>query len=246
MKAMIFAAGLGTRLRPLTNDRPKALVEVGGKTMLEHTITHLKNAGFNHLVINIHHFGQQILDYLAQNNNFGVQIDISDERDYLLDTGGAIKKAQPFLQNEPFLIHNVDILSNADLKEIYVNHVESGALASLVVSRRDSARRLLFNAQNQLTGWTNIQTGEIKTFYPLKDYDPKSQQSFSFSGIHVMSPRIFDYMEDWTGKFPIIQFYLSICPKTEIRPHVVDHLQLIDMGKPETLQEAEAWLKENR
>ena len=166
MKAMIFAAGLGTRLKPLTDNKPKALVEVGGKTMLELVILKLKEAGFNEIVINIHHFGQQIIDYLKANNNFGLTIHISDERDYLLDTGGGIKKATPFLMgNEPFLVHNVDIFSNVDLRQLYENHLKSGATATLLVSQRKTARYLLFNKENKLCGWHNNETGEVKSFY---------------------------------------------------------------------------------
>ena len=155
MKAMIFAAGLGTRLKPLTDNKPKALVEVGGKTMLELVILKLKEAGFNEIVINIHHFGQQIIDYLKANNNFGLTIHISDERDYLLDTGGGIKKATPFLMgNEPFLEHNVDIFSNVDLRQLYENHLKSGATATLLVSQRKTARYLLFNKENKLCAGT--------------------------------------------------------------------------------------------
>ena len=132
---MIFAAGLGSRLKPLTDNLPKALVPVAGKPMLEHVILKLKAAGFNEIVINIHHLGQQIIDFLEANNNFGVQIHISDERDYLLDTGGGIKKATRFLMgDEPFLVHNVDILSNVDLKQLYQHHAEGKALATLLVS----------------------------------------------------------------------------------------------------------------
>ena len=176
MKAMIFAAGLGTRLKPLTDNKPKALVEVGGKTMLELVILKLKEAGFNEIVINIHHFGQQIIDYLKANNNFGLTIHISDERDYLLDTGGGIKKATPFLMgNEPFLVHNVDIFSNVDLRQLYENHLKSGATATLLVSQRKTARHLLFNKENKLCGWHNNETGEVKSFYPY--FDPKQYQA---------------------------------------------------------------------
>ena len=157
---MIFAAGLGSRLKPLTDNMPKALVPVAGKPMLEHVILKLKEAGFDQIVINIHHLGQQIIDFLQANNNFGVKIYISDERDYLLDTGGGIKKAALFLQgDEPFLVHNVDILSNVDLKQLYQQHVNNNALATLLVSQRQTSRYLLFNQENKLCGWRNHATG---------------------------------------------------------------------------------------
>ena len=219
MKAMIFAAGLGTRLKPLTDSTPKALLPINGKPMLEHVILKLKDAGFHQIAINVHHLGDQIINFLAANNNFGIQIHISDERDYLLDTGGGIKHAAAFLQgNEPFLIHNVDILSDIDLRALYNHHVETNPLATLLVSKRNTSRYLLFNKENKLCGWR-------------------------FSGIHVLSPKIFDWMEEWTGKFSIINFYLSICAKANIHAYADEDLHLIDVGKPETLQVAEKWMK---
>ena len=153
MKAMIFAAGLGTRLKPLTDNTPKALIPINGKPMLEHVILKLKDAGFHQIAINIHRLGDQIIDFLAANNNFGVQIYLSDERDYLLDTGGGIKHAAAFLQgNEPFLIHNVDIMSNIDLRALYNHHLEMNPLATLLVSKRNTSRYLLFNKENKLCG----------------------------------------------------------------------------------------------
>ena len=242
MKALIFAAGMGNRLRPITDTTPKALVPVGGKPMLEHVILKLKAAGFDQIVINIHHLGEQIIDFLKANQNFGVTIYISDERDYLLDTGGGIKKAEPFLQgNEPFLVHNVDILSNVDLLQLYRLHQSSPkALATLLVSRRKTSRYLLFNKENQLCGWRNRETGEVKSYYPY--FDPEQYREYAFSGIHVISPEIFRWMEEWTGKFPIINFYLSICAKTKILAYPADKLELLDVGKPETLRQADEWL----
>ena len=243
MKAMIFAAGLGSRLKPLTDNMPKALIPINGKPMLEHNILKLKDAGFDQIVINIHHFGQQIIDFLEANNNFGVQISISDERDYLLDTGGGIKKAARFLEgDEPFLVHNVDIFSNIDLKELYNHHLEANPLATLLVSKRNTSRYLLFNKENKLCGWRNHETGEVKSFYP--HFDPSQYNEFAFSGIHILSPKIFEWMEEWTGKFPIINFYLSICAKTNIHAYPAENLSLIDIGKPEALAKAEhiPWL----
>ena len=238
---MIFAAGLGSRLKPLTDNMPKALVPVAGKPMLEHVILKLKEAGFDQIVINIHHLGQQIIDFLQANNNFGVKIYISDERDYLLDTGGGIKKAALFLQgDEPFLVHNVDILSNVDLKLLYQQHVNNNALATLLVSQRQTSRYLLFNQENKLCGWRNHATGEVKSFYPY--FDPQQYTEYAFGGIHVMSPKILDWMEEWTGKFSIIQFYLSICARTDIHAFPLSNLRLLDIGKPETLAEAERFL----
>lgn len=239
---MIFAAGLGMRLKPLTDHTPKALVPINGKPMLEHVILKLKNAGFHQIVINIHHLGQQIIDFLEANNHFGIDIYISDERDYLLDTGGGIKHAERFLQgNEPFLIHNVDILSDIDLKQLYTHHLETNPLATLLVSQRNTSRYLLFNKENKLCGWRNHETGEVKSFYP--HFDPRQYSEYAFSGIHVLSPQIFDWMDEWTGKFSIIHFYLSICAKTTIYAYPAENLHLLDIGKPETLAKAEEWIK---
>lgn len=242
MKAMIFAAGLGARLKPLTDNTPKALIPIAGKPMLEHVILKLKAAGFDQIVINIHHLGDQIVDFLAANQNFGLQIDISDERDYLLDTGGGIKKAERFLQgDEPFLIHNVDIISNVDLLQLYNHHRETDSLATLLVSQRNTSRYLLFNEENKLCGWRNHETGEVKSYYPY--FDPNQYHEYAFGGIHVISPEIFNWMEEWTGKFSIINFYLSICARTTIQAYPAENLRLLDIGKPETLAKAEDWFR---
>ena len=235
MKAMILAAGTGTRLKPLTNETPKALIPIKGTPMLEHIVVKIKAAGFTHIVVNIHHFGDQIIDFLASKDNFGMDISISDERKYLLDTGGAIKQAKEFLNDdEPFLIHNVDIFSAVDLRTMYNAHICSNALATLFVSRRQSSRQLLFDKEDRLCGWRNRETGEVKSYYPT--FDPSMYMEFAFGGIHVISPEIFNHMEDWTGKFSIINFYLSICHKSSIRFYTENNLQWIDAGKPNGLQ----------
>ncbi len=242
MNAMIFAAGLGTRLKPLTDNTPKALLTVNGKPMLEHIILKLKAAGFNQIVINIHHFGEQIIDFLEANDNFGLQIHISDERDYLLDTGGGIKKAAHFFQRDkPILVHNVDIASNVNLQDLYNAHLAAKPLATLLVSQRETSRYLLFNKDNKLCGWRNRETGEVKSYYP--QFDPRQYKEFAFGGVHVLSPQIFEWMEEWTGKFPIINFYLSICAKAKIQAYPAENLELIDIGKPEAIEKAEAWMK---
>ena len=244
MKAMIFAAGLGTRLKPLTDHTPKALLPVAGKPMLEHIILKLKSAGFDQIVVNVHHFANQIVDFLKANNNFGIEIAISDESDYLLDTGGGIKKATPFLRgNEPFLVHNTDIFSNVDLRKLYEIHKQTNPTATLLVSQRQTSRYLLFDKSNKLCGWRNRETGEVKSFYPY--FDPRHYTEYAFSGIHIMSPKMLDLMEEWTGKFSIINFYLSICARADIHAYLADDLRLLDIGKPETLAKAEDWLREN-
>ncbi len=244
MKALIFAAGLGSRLKPLTDRIPKALVPVAGHPMLEHIILKLKSSGFNNIVINIHHFGEQIISFLQSHQNFGIDIQISDERGELLDTGGGIKKATPLLgDREPFLIHNVDILSNADLKALYNAHLQSKNDATLLISQRETSRYLLFDKEHKLHGWINTLTHETKpaTF----SYDEKKYLPYAFSGIHVISPSLIRYMDEgWTGKFPIMDFYLYACDKTQIGGYITDNLRLIDIGKPETLAKAETYLQE--
>lgn len=242
MKAMIFAAGLGTRLKPLTDHMPKALVPVAGRPMLEHVILKLKAAGFNELVINIHHFGEQILDFLRANQNFGLTIHISDERDCLLNTGGGIRKAEPFFRgNEPFLVHNVDILSDTDLKALYEYHRQSGNDATLLASRRKTVRYLLFDDEKRLCGWINKDT--LQTKPEGFAYNPEHHREYAFSGIHVISPSLFHYMdEQWTGKFSIMDFYLQTCHEARIGGRLTDTLRLIDIGKPETLTQAEEFL----
>ena len=229
---MIFAAGLGTRLRPLTDNMPKALVSVAGKTMLERVILKLKDAGFHDITINIHHFGSQIIDFLRANQNFGVDI----------HTGGGIKKARPLLEsNEPFLIHNADILTDLDLNAFYHHHLESDADATLLTNHRKTSRYLLMDQDNRLCGWTNISTGEV---LPKElDYPSDHYQLQAFGCVHVLSPSIFRYMEDerWTGKFSIIPFYVDICPKARIQGFPIDSENWFDVGKPETLAKAEAY-----
>ena len=256
MQAMIFAAGLGTRLKPLTDRIPKALVSVGGEPLLKRVIFQLKDAGFTRIVVNVHHFSNQIIDYLRENDNFGMDIRISDESEKLLETGGGIRKAWPFFdQTEPILIHNVDILSNVDLKKFY--QMESKELsddssdfikekaplaARLLVSERKTKRYLLFDDSMRLVGWTNIETGEVKSPYP--DLNPKDYKMYAFSGIHMVAPSLFPLMEEESDKFPIMDFYLKHCDKVRIEGYVKNDLKLMDVGKQETLKEAEAFLKE--
>ena len=199
--------------------------------MLEHVITKIKAAGFTSIIINIHHFGEQIIDFLALKDNFGMDIKISDERNYLLDTGGGIKHANCYLNDdEPFLVHNVDIFSNVDLKTMFLAHVNSKALATLLVSRRQTSRQLLFDKEQLLCGWRNRETGEVKSLIP--HFDPSDYSEYAFGGIHVISPEIFHLLEDWTGKFSIINFYLSVCAKNPISLYTSNDIRLIDAGKP--------------
>lgn len=261
---MIFAAGLGTRLKPLTDTMPKALVRVGGEPLIKRVIMNLAAAGVDRIVVNVHHFAEQIIDYLKDNDNFGLDIRISDETAGLLETGGGIKKAAPlFDPAAPILIHNVDILSNVNLSEFYqiasrseeseggsekgrVKSEESnccGAVdAVLLVSWRKTKRYLLFNDDMKLVGWTNIETGEVRSPYP--DLDPKKCRMYAFAGIHALSPRLLKMMDEFPDRFGIIDFYLKACASHNIKGYVKDDLKLMDIGKLDTLAQAEEFLKE--
>ncbi|MDR0754929.1 MAG: NTP transferase domain-containing protein, partial [Prevotellaceae bacterium] len=223
---------------PLTDNLPKALVPLAGKPILEHLINKLKRSGFTQIVINVHHFADMIIEFLKRNNNFGIEIYISDERNCLLDTGGGIKHAAKFLQgNEPFLVHNIDIISNADLNDIYEKHCAENSFATLPVSTRQATRCLLFNADNKLCGWQNKLTGELKWSNPQFPYSECT--AYAFSGIHVISPEIFNCFDNYPEIFSIIDFYLSQSKTKDISAYVSQQLRLIDVGKRETLLRAE-------
>lgn len=257
MQAMIFAAGLGTRLKPLTDTMPKALVRVGGEPLIKRVIMNLAAAGVDRIVVNVHHFAEQIIDYLKDNDNFELDIRISDETAGLLETGGGIKKAAPlFDPTAPILIHNVDILSNVNLSEFYqvASRSENGKVKSeesncrdavdavLLVSWRKTKRYLLFNDDMRLVGWTNIETGEVRSPYP--DLDPKKCRMYAFAGIHALSPRLLKMMDEFPDRFGIIDFYLKACATHNIKGYVKDDLKLMDIGKLDTLAQAEEFLKE--
>lgn len=242
-QAMIFAAGLGTRLKPLTDTMPKALVPVDGQPLLWHVVMKLKSAGFSRIIVNVHHFAQQIVDYLQANDNFGVDMRVSDETELLLETGGGIKKALPlFDQESPILIHNVDILSNMDLSDIYEWAGASGTDALLVVSPRKTKRYLLFDEEYLLDGWTNIETGEVRS--PYQGLDPKSLRRLAFSGVHVLSPSVFPLFADMPQRFGIMDFYLKYCHQRAFYGMEKKDLLLMDVGKMDTLAEAEQFLKQ--
>ena len=250
MQAMIFAAGLGTRLKPLTDTMPKALVRVGGEPLIKRVIENLARAGVDRIVVNVHHFAGQIIDYLNENNNFGLDIRISDETSGLLETGGGIKKAAPlFAPDAPILIHNVDILSNVDLKKFYEAAIvseerrvknEEGVDAVLLVSWRKTKRYLLFDDDMRLVGWTNIETGEVRSPYP--ELNPKECRMYAFAGIHAISPRLLKMMDSFPDRFSIIDFYLKACATHNIIGYAKDDLKLMDIGKLDTLAQAEEFL----
>ncbi|MDE6298250.1 MAG: NTP transferase domain-containing protein [Muribaculaceae bacterium] len=242
MKAMILAAGLGSRLKPWTLEHPKALVPVGGVPMLERVILKLKSSGFDNIVINIHHFGEQIIEFV-ESRDFGVDISISDERDNLLDTGGGILHAEKLLRVEegPVLIHNVDIISNADLQGFMQRHMASGFDSSLLVSDRDSSRKLIFGQDMRLRGWHNI-SDDI--YRPAGFEKSETDREYAFSGIHIVGRHMIEEMKrlENDSRFSIIDFLLRPDHKLKIRGENCQGLSLIDIGKPATLSQAEKFL----
>lgn len=241
MNALILAAGLGTRLKPLTDTMPKAMLPVAGKPLIAHQIERLKKSGFNHLVVNVHHFASQIVDFI-QDNDFDIDITISDESDMLLDTGGAIKKAALlFKDKQPFLVHNVDIFHNIDLYKVFTQYA-SLADATLIVSRRVTTRYLLFDQDSHLVGWMNLNTGEVKSPFEEVRNNPAAYNRYAFSGMHIFSHALLKTMDDWPDKFSIIDFYLSACATHQISGLVIEDLRLLDVGKLDTITEAESFI----
>ena len=244
---MIFAAGLGTRLKPLTDTMPKALVPVGGRPLLDINIRRLMAQGYDRFVVNIHHFAQQIIDYVKE-QYYAPLVHFSDESDQLLETGGGLKKAQAlFRDDQPILIHNVDILDNVNYDWFARQH-QPDEDAVLLVSQRTTKRYLLFDNAMHLMGWKNVETGEIKSPYEYVRRTGLSQHGeelnmFAFSGIHSFSPRLFPLMERFPDRFPIIDFYLSVCHRAPIVGLVKPDLQLMDVGKIETLDQAEKFIQ---
>lgn len=238
MEAMIFAAGLGTRLQPITNSIPKALVKINGVCLLQHCIENLIKQGCTKIVVNIHHFGEQIITFL-NTNKFDVDIAISDERDCLLDTGGGLKKAEHFFDKKnPILIHNVDIISSIDLQKLYTTHCQSNALATLAVADRKTSRYLLFDSHNNLVGWTNHNTGE--TLW-AKESDYNDVSPLAFSGIHVVSPKIFNLLPK-VSAYSIVPQYINMAQHEQIKAYSHPADQWLDVGKPEALEKAKVFI----
>jgi NDP-sugar pyrophosphorylase family protein len=260
MKAMILAAGLGTRLRPLTNDRPKALVEVAGRTLLEITLSRLRSFGVREVIVNVHHFADMVVEYLKKHGNFGMRIEVSRE-DVLLDTGGGLKKAAWFFlqraasPEEAFLLHNVDVISTIDLGRMVQFHAEHSALATLAVQDRETSRYLLFDPQHQLCGRRAGRHGKpelLRTSSQLQSQSqPQSQsqlqsqmQALAFSGVHVISPRLLSLMTE-QGAFSIVDTYLRLAAQGEkILAFRADEFYWRDLGKPENVAQAARDLKE--
>ena len=246
MKAMVLAAGLGTRLRPLTNDRPKALVTVGGRTLLQITLERLRSIGVRDVIVNVHHFADLMIDYLKANDNFGLHIEISHEEE-LLDTGGGLKKAAWFfLQNngaapEPFILHNVDVISNIDLRRMVQFQIDRKALATLAVQNRETSRYLLFDSDGQLCGRRAGRDGEVELIGQVSD-----PHAMAFSGIHIISPDLLRKITE-EGAFSIIPAYLRLAGAAEkIVAFNADDFYWRDLGKPESIAQAEQDLRSGR
>jgi NDP-sugar pyrophosphorylase family protein len=240
MKAIIFAAGLGTRLKPITNHIPKALVPVNGKPLIDYAVEKLIDAGIHEIVINIHHFGDLIINHI-KTSSYPISIHFSDERDQLLETGGALKKAASILKgNDPVIALNVDVISSINLKKLISQHIKTNALVTLAVRKRETSRYLLFNNQMELTGWKNIKTNEIK----MAREQQKDLTQLAFSGIQVLSPHFFDLITE-TGKFSVIEIYLRLASTQKIMGFNDTSPFWIDVGKPGEIENAEKYLSNN-
>ncbi len=239
---MVFAAGLGTRLKPLTDTMPKALVPVNGEPLIDITLRRLAQAGVTEAVVNVHHFADRLKAHLAS-RHYGLAVRVSDESAALLDTGGGLRRAAPLFTpgDDPILIHNVDILSNADLPALHAACAGSGDDVALLVSERQTQRYLLFDDDMLLRGWTNTATGEVRSPYPSLPVE--RMHRLAFSGIHCFAPRCFKEMEGFPEKFPIMDFYLSRCDRLRIRAAVQPGLRLLDVGKQDTLRQAEIFAR---
>lgn len=232
---MILAAGLGTRLKPFTDKHPKALVEINGKTILQRNIEYLSHYGIKKIIVNVHHFADQIIEYLDKNNGFGSEVSISDETNEVLETGGGLKKAAWFLNDNthPFVVINVDILTDMNLDEMIRLHHQANPVATLAITTRSTSRYFLFDENNHLCGWENIKTGEQKISKKSNQYIRKA-----FSGIHIISPEIFSLIK-FTGKFSMVDVYLELAKTHTITSFDHSGSKLIDVGKPESVLKAE-------
>jgi NDP-sugar pyrophosphorylase family protein len=236
MKGMILAAGLGTRLHPMTNNLPKALVKIGTTTLLEFAIRKLVQYGFDDIIINIHHYPDMIIDFLNKNNNFGASITISDERDLLLDTGGGLKKASYFFNdNEPFIIYNCDIVTDMNLLALYQFHIEQKSIVTLAIRERESSRYFLFNNENNLCGWWNKKTGESKP----ADLNSEVLKPKAFSGIQIIDPKVLKLVPDF-NVFSLVDFYLMIATNHKIKGYDHTDTMWTDIGKPSELYEMQS------
>jgi len=242
MKAMIFAAGLGTRLKPYTVQLPKALVPVAGKPMLEHVILRLKAYGVQDIIVNVHHLAKQIIQFIHENHEFGIHIEISQEEELLLETGGGLKKASWFFEDDdPFLLHNVDVLSNIDFNEMVASHKARHSLATIAVSERESNRYFLFDREMRLCGWEHTGKNERKL-----SFDPGTEPTrFAFSGIHIIDPAIFDLIYE-QGRFSLVDVYLRLAKDYPIFGITHPASDWLDMGRPADVEKAEKLIREGK
>lgn len=242
MKALILAAGLGTRLKHLTANKPKALVEVYGKPLLEIVVENLKKSGIKDIIINVHHFADQIVDFVKLKNNFGINIAISDETALLLDTGGGIKKASWFFDGEKdFLVHNVDVISGIDFKEMYKFHIENNSFATLAVKKRETSRYFLFDSNNELCGWENIKENNRLLSKSFTD----DFNQLAFSGIQILNIEILKYLND-SEPNSITPTYVALSGKNKILAFQHDKDYWFDLGKPESIIKAEEFFKQHK
>lgn len=234
MKAMILAAGLGTRLKPFTSQHPKALAQVNGRTLLEHNISWLKVFGVRDIIINTHHFAQQIIDFVTLNNAFGINLSFSDETEALLETGGGLKKASWFFKGESdFVLMNADVLTDLNLEDMYRQHRSDEAVATLAVSERSTSRYFLFDESRRLCGWQNIQSGEKRIMKEMPSLQP-----LAFSGVQILNTLIFDLIFQ-KGKFSMVDVYLSLCSGNKVMAYNHTGSRFVDVGKPESIEAAE-------
>lgn len=240
MKAMIFAAGIGSRLKPFTLEHPKALAPVGGRPILGLVIEKLIKCGVDFLVINVHHFAEQIVNYLSDNHNFGIDIKVSDESGRLLDTGGGLRKASEWLRNsdDPIIVHNADILTDFPLHEMVTRHIDAGNVATLLAAQRPTSRYLLFDQSMRMRGWTNMSSGEVRPVALEVDKFIK----FAFGGVHVVAPRIFDALDNFAemdSPFSITDFYIDKCAELPIGAFLPPQTyNWFDIGRPDSLKKA--------
>ncbi len=256
MKALIFAAGLGTRLKPLTDRMPKALVPLGGKSLLQWQVEKLRDAGIEDIIVNVHHFPDMIIDAIRENKGWGAHIEVSDERECLLETGGGLKKIikeKLIIKNEPVLACNADILSNIDIRALVERYEQTG-VSQLVVSERETQRYLLFDANNILRGWTNVATGEVRPESLLSSSEQSERSLFfersglrllAFSGMQILSPEVLRRLEDvQEDKFSLIDFYLHLCTNYQLstlQAYVPKDYRMMDVGKIDQIEAAEAF-----
>jgi N-acetyl-alpha-D-muramate 1-phosphate uridylyltransferase len=234
---MILAAGLGSRLKPWTDHHPKALAIVNGKSLLQRNIEYLQSYGITNVVVNVHHFANQIIDAINQNNGWGSNVIISDETDEVLETGGGLIKAKSLLQNsENFLLMNCDILTNLNINDFYTYHLQHNAIATVAVAQRESSRNLLFNQNLELVGWRNNTTGEQKI--PNPQLSMENVLPYAFSGVHILNQNVFAAIP-FTGKFSMIDVYLHLCKNNIVKAYNHTNDLVLDVGKPEAIAKAE-------